>query len=206
MRLRLPVERSGRSDWSPPVLTGQSVGGEGGVERGRGGEGLQEGGVVEPAAGSLHLLLVLAGQTHGVEDVAGTAGLAPGSAGDAEVELVAVVRVGVPGVFVGGTGGAGELVERTGGTAGSEQFLVINNTGASLAAWPGQHSPLALVSVVALALAGVEDEAASTGLGVSHAVRAEVELVTNCLVWVSEVTVGSGTAGTALGWLEILSP
>ena len=133
LRLWLPVERSGRSDWSPPVLTGQSVGGEGGVERGRGGEGLQEGGVVEPAAGSLHLLLVLAGQTHGVEDVAGTAGLAPGSAGDAEVELVTVVRVGVTGVFVGGTGGAGELVERTGGTAGSEQFLVINNTGASLA-------------------------------------------------------------------------
>ena len=133
LRLWLPVERSGRSDWSPPVLTGQSVGGEGGVERGRGGEGLQEGGVVEPAAGSLHLLLVLAGQTHGVEDVAGTAGLAPGSAGDAEVELVTVVRVGVAGVFVGGTGRAGELVERTGGTAGSEQFLVINNTGASLA-------------------------------------------------------------------------
>ena len=77
-----------------------------------------------------------------------------------------------------------------------------------MAAWPGlasHHSPLALVSVVALALAGVEDEAASTGLGVRHSVRAEVELVANCLVRVSEVTVGSGAAGTGLGGLEILS-
>ena len=60
------------------------------------------------------------------------------------------------------------------------------------------------VSPRLMSLAGVEDEAASTGLGVSHAVRAEVELVTNCLVWVSEVTVGSGAAGTGLGGLEIL--
>ena len=61
-----------------------------------------------------------------------------------------------------------------------------------------------LVSVVTLPLARVEDEAASAGLGVRHSVRTEVELVANCLVRVSEVTVGSGTAGTGLGGLEIL--
>ena len=83
--------------------------------------------------------------------------------------------------------------------------LVRDSSWLSTLAGHCRHSPLTLVSIVALTPAGVEDEAASTGLGVSHAVRAEVELVTNCLVWVSEVTVGSGTAGAGLGWLEILS-
>ena len=131
LRLRLPVERTGGSDGSPPVLTGQPVGREGGGERGRGGEGGHEGLVVEPAAGPLHRLLALAAQADGVEDEAWTAGLPPGSPGDAEVELVAVLGVGVTGVLVGGAGRAGELVERTGGTAGSKQFLVIT--------WHRQH-------------------------------------------------------------------
>ena len=37
-----------------------------------------------------------------------------------------------------------------------------------------------------------------------HAVRAEVELVADRLVRVSEVTVGPGTASTGLSGLEIL--
>ena len=146
LRLGLSVERPGGSDRSPPVLTGQPVGGETGGEGGGGGQRLQERLGVEVAAGPLHLLLALTGQTDRVEDEAGTAGLTPGSAGDAEVELVAVLGVSVAGVVVWGTGGAGELVQRTGGTAGSKQFLVIanswhrTNTGTPLTSRSGPRS------------------------------------------------------------------
>ena len=66
--------------------------------------------------------------------------------------------------------------------------------------------PVCLVSVVAEALAGVEDEASGACLGVSRAVRAVNELITDRLVWVGEVAISSGTAGAGLWRLELFSP
>ena len=136
LRRRLGLGLSGQlgPDWSPALLAGHPGRREGGGERGGGGEGLQVGLVIEPAAGTLYLLLALAGQAGGAEHQAGAAGLFPGPARDAEVELVAPLGVRVPRVFVGRTLWTGELVQSTGGTAGSKQFLVMMTVGRP--GWP----------------------------------------------------------------------
>jgi len=182
LRLGLPVDQGPHG--SPSLLTGYPVGGESGGERSRGGERVQVGRVVEPATRPLHLLLALARQTDGAEDEAGAAGLSAGTSCDAEVELVAPVGVGVPRVLVGRTLRAGELVQGTGGAAG----------------------PVCLVCVITQTFAGVEHEAAGTGLRVRCAIRAVNELVTDGVVWVGEVAISSGTSRAGLGGLKVLPP
>ena len=174
--------------WSPPL-------------RCRGGEGLQEGLVIVGVARSSNRLLALAGESGGAEHEAQSAGLSPGPPCYAEVELVAPLRVGVPGVLVGGTLRTGELVQSAGGTAGPKQFLVRLGTTLLFTRHTSPTSPVCLVCVVAETLLGVEHQPPRAGLGVGRAVRTMDKLVTYRVVRVSEVTVGPGTAGAGLGRL-----
>ena len=69
-----------------------------------------------------------------------------------------------------------------------------------------RHSPVCLVCVITQTFAGVEHEAAGTGLRVRCAIRAVNELVTDGVVWVGEVAISSGTSRAGLGGLKVLPP
>ena len=69
----------------------------------------------------------------------------------------------------------------------------------------GAARSLGLVCIVTLSLAGVKDEATSTGDGVGNTIHTEVELVADSFILVCKVSMLSWTSCRGFGWLQILS-
>ena len=68
-----------------------------------------------------------------------------------------------------------------------------------------QSSPISLIRVITLSLARVKYQSTSTSDSVGHTIHTKVELVTDCLIRVAEISMLSGAPCTGLSWLKVRS-